>query len=109
MNRFLTELAGLYEKSKEGGKGRSVTLTMKRSDLKPRTKKGKKKAKAENKDKEDDSFSCLVRASDGKKKISTVVSVKDHVYFLSACNTICKAHMDALKRKERSKRKGKKK
>jgi len=29
------------------------------------------------------------------------------MYFQSACNTICKAHMDALKRKARAKKKGK--
>ena len=108
VNRFLTELAGLYEKCKEGAGNKSVSLTMKRSDLKPRTRKARAKSKREDRDKEDDSYGCLVRAKHGKKKISTVVSAKDHLYFLSACNTICKAHMDALKRRERSKKKAKK-
>lgn len=109
VNRFLTELAGLYEKCKEGTAGKAVSLTMKRSDLKPRTRKAKASAKMEDKDKVDDSFNCLVRAKHGKKKISTVVSAKDHLYFLSACNTICKAHMDALKKRKREKKKKAKK
>jgi len=110
VNRFLTELAGLYEKCKEGTAGKAVTLTMKRSDLKPRTRRAKAKAKVEDKDKENsdsDEYSCLVRAKHGKRKISTVVSAKDHLYFLNACNTICKAHMDALKRRDKKKKKKK--
>mmetsp|Transcript_10646 Transcript_10646/g.27301 ORF Transcript_10646/g.27301 Transcript_10646/m.27301 type:complete len:117 (-) Transcript_10646:1302-1652(-) len=111
VNRFLTELARLYEKCKEGGegKGKAVSLTMKRSDLKPRkAKKGKEK---DGKDggEAGSEFSCLVRAAYGKKKISTAVSAKDHLYFLSACNTICKAHMDSLKRREKKKKNKKKK
>ncbi|QDZ23947.1 signal recognition particle protein Srp14 [Chloropicon primus] len=108
VNRFLTELAGLYEKCKEGKAGKAVSLTMKRTDLKPKTRKQKKNKDEEKGESGKDSYCCLVRAKHGKKKISTIVSAKDHLYFLSACNTICKAHMDALKRRDRSKRKAKK-
>jgi signal recognition particle subunit SRP14 len=107
VNRFLTELASLYQKCKVGEGGKSVSLTMKRSSLKPRTRKQKKTA-ANKKEKAGETFVCLVRASLGKKKVSTVVNAEDHLYFLNSCNTICKAHMDALKQKDRSKKKNKK-
>ena len=50
---------------------------------------------------------CLVRATDGKKKISSHVRGKDVVRFQMSLNTIQRANMDALKRKEKNKSKGK--
>jgi len=100
VNRFLTELARLYEEGKKGGK--AVTLSMKRTDL--RGKRKKKKTGSGASDGDEKCF-CLVRAVHGKKKISTLVSSKDQTYFQNACNTICKAHIDSLKRKDRSRRK----
>lgn len=63
--------------------------------------------------------SCLVRATDGKVKFSTTVrfvmevsrselptqvKAKDTVRFHLALTTIMKAHMDSLKKREKSKR-----
>lgn len=42
---------------------------------------------------------CLVRASDGKTKISTAVSAKDHGRFAESYGTILRAQMDGLKKK----------
>ena len=49
-------------------------------------------------------YKCLVRATDGrKKKISTVVSGKELVKFQDSFETILKANMDNLKKRERKK------
>ncbi|GJN01717.1 hypothetical protein PR202_ga19000 [Eleusine coracana subsp. coracana] len=64
-DRFLSELTSMYEKSTEKG---SVWVTMKRSSLKNKAQL----QKMEKKGKEVE-YRCLVRASDGKKSISTSV------------------------------------
>eukprot|EP01018_Ginkgo_biloba_P012829 Gb_00267 [translate_table: standard] len=50
----------------------------------------------------------LVRATDGKKVINTMLSAKNHQRFQAAYATVLKAHMDALKKRERKDRKDKK-
>lgn len=52
-------------------------------------------------------YHCLVRATTDKRKIATVVTAKDQPRFQESYNTILKAHMDALKKRE--KKKGEKK
>eukprot|EP00890_Picochlorum_soloecismus_P006359 jgi/Picsp_1/6724/NSC_04065-R1_signal recognition particle 14 kda protein len=90
-DKFLTELTRLYDKTKEKG---SVFITMKRSNEKPL--KGKDTSNLE--------YKCLIRATDGrKKKISTVVSGKEVVKFQDSFDTILKANMDNLKKRERKK------
>ncbi|XP_029531169.1 signal recognition particle 14 kDa protein-like isoform X2 [Oncorhynchus nerka] len=44
---------------------------------------------------------CLLRASDGKKKISTVVSTKEVIKFQMAYSNLLRAHMDGLKKKDK--------
>lgn len=88
---FLNELVKLFEKNKQKG---TVFVTMKRTNLKPR------KTRFPDPNAE---FHCLIRATDGKRKISTVVAAKDHVRFQDSYNTILKAHMDALKKREKKK------
>ncbi|KAK6118635.1 hypothetical protein DH2020_047627 [Rehmannia glutinosa] len=46
-------------------------------------------------------YKCLIRATDGKKTISTMVGPKDHQRFQSSYATILKARMTALKKRER--------
>ncbi|KAL0388064.1 UNVERIFIED_CONTAM: Signal recognition particle protein [Sesamum radiatum] len=46
-------------------------------------------------------YRCLIRATDGKKTISTMVGAKDHQRFQSSYATILKARMTALKKRER--------
>eukprot|EP00884_Botryococcus_braunii_P009727 jgi/Botrbrau1/18756/Bobra.0386s0079.1 len=95
-DRFLNELGKLYEKAKDKG---SVNLVFKRSNLKSR--------KSRHPDPEAE-YKCLVRASDGKKKISTAVPEKEQFRFQDSLLTILKAHLDGLKKKEKAKPKPKK-
>ncbi|KAI8003560.1 Signal recognition particle 14 kDa protein [Camellia lanceoleosa] len=46
-------------------------------------------------------YRCLIRATDGKKTISTSVGSKDHQHFQASYATILKARMTALKKRER--------
>ncbi|CAO2043773.1 unnamed protein product, partial [Urochloa humidicola] len=96
-DRFLSELTSMYERSTEKG---SVWVTMKRSSLKSKAQL----QKMEKKEKEVE-YRCLVRASDGKKSISTSVSLKDYARFQASYATVLKAHMHALKKRERKDRK----
>eukprot|EP01018_Ginkgo_biloba_P015478 Gb_20640 [translate_table: standard] len=100
---FLTELTKMYERNRDKG---SVWVTLKRSDLQ---RKKKRKLDGEAGDRQGSAdYRCLVRATDGKKVISTTLSAKDHQRFQAAYATVLKAHMDALKKRERKDRKDKK-
>ncbi|XP_032811708.1 signal recognition particle 14 kDa protein isoform X1 [Petromyzon marinus] len=44
---------------------------------------------------------CLLRASDGKKKISTVISSKEVNKFQMAYSSLLRANMDGLKKKDK--------
>ncbi|XP_073683582.1 signal recognition particle 14 kDa protein-like [Garra rufa] len=44
---------------------------------------------------------CLLRASDGKTKISTVISTKEVIKFQMAYSNLLRAHMDGLKKKDK--------
>ncbi|CAJ1073812.1 PREDICTED: signal recognition particle 14 kDa protein [Xyrichtys novacula] len=65
---FLTELTRLFQKCRASG---SVVITLKKYD--GRTKPVPRKGHSESFEPAD--TKCLLRASDGKKKISTVVSL----------------------------------
>lgn len=94
---FLNELHKLFERKKKGG---SIWITMKRSNQKPlRSKKQQgKEAAAEE-------YKCLIRATDGKKKISTTVSAAEYLKFQSSYALIMRAHIDGLKKREKAKSK----
>lgn len=47
---------------------------------------------------------CIVRATDGKKKLACAVAAGDHVRFQMDVFTVVKASMDALKKPKRTKR-----
>ncbi|XP_042481736.1 signal recognition particle 14 kDa protein [Macadamia integrifolia] len=94
---FLNELTSMYERSTEKG---SVWVTLKHSSLKSKVKRNKMKSAGEAIE-----YRCLVRATDGKKTISTSVSAKDHQRFQASYATILKAHMHALKKRERKDKK----
>ncbi|KAH0887378.1 hypothetical protein HID58_063474 [Brassica napus] len=97
LDPFLNELTSMFEKSKEKG---SVWLTLKRSSLKSKLQKRKLSAAGESIE-----YRCLIRATDAKKTISTSVGAKDHQRFQAPYATILKAHMTALKKRERKDRK----
>ncbi|CAI5964208.1 unnamed protein product [Closterium sp. NIES-65] len=50
-------------------------------------------------------YRCVVRATDGKRKISTLLGPREHAKFQAAYALVLKAHMDSLKRKEKRERK----
>eukprot|EP00873_Tetraselmis_striata_P024327 jgi/Tetstr1/444591/TSEL_032441.t1 len=89
-DEFLNELHKLYARNKETG---SVYVTMKRSALKPHTKRFANQA--------EEDHCCLVRATDGKRKFSTTLGPGDNSKFQASYHTILKANMDALKKKDK--------
>ncbi|XP_066349460.1 signal recognition particle 14 kDa protein-like [Miscanthus floridulus] len=96
-DRFLSELTSMYERSTEKG---SVWVTMKRSTLKSKAQLQKTEKKGQEVE-----HRCLIRASDGKKSISTSVSLKEYAKFQASYATVLKAHMHALKKRERKDKK----
>lgn len=95
---FLTELTKMFQKSRNTG---TVTLTMKRYDgrTKPKPRKGGHVEPVE--------YKCLVRASLGNKKLSTVVNQKDVNKFQMAYTNLLKGNMDGLKKKDKKSGKSK--
>eukprot|EP01132_Coremiostelium_polycephalum_P005034 gene5034-6264_t len=98
---FLNSLHKLYQTSKEKG---SVWVTMKNyvnSDSNPGLKKPDRvpvqPGEEENK--------CLMRACNGKKKISTIVLAKDIVTFQQSYKNILLVNFDNLKKVPKDKKK----
>eukprot|EP00697_Spironema_sp_BW2_P003971 gnl/Spiro4/15353_TR8256_c0_g1_i1.p1 gnl/Spiro4/15353_TR8256_c0_g1~~gnl/Spiro4/15353_TR8256_c0_g1_i1.p1 ORF type:complete len:127 (+),score=29.93 gnl/Spiro4/15353_TR8256_c0_g1_i1:57-383(+) len=83
---FLGALQALYTKRRGVG---SVFLTMKRYI--PHTPTGPHATETK----------VLIRATDSKKKISTLVGAREHVSFQIQLGNLLKANYDALKKKER--------
>ncbi|GAB1601321.1 signal recognition particle 14 kDa protein-like [Argonauta hians] len=98
---FLSELTRLFQRSKTTG---SLNITMKRYD--GRTKP---KPKHEQTTHESQEYKCLLRASLGNKKISTVVNQKDINKFQMAYINVLKGNMDGLKKRDKKSAKGKSK
>ncbi|KAJ7980650.1 Signal recognition particle 14 kDa protein [Quillaja saponaria] len=97
LDPFLNELTSMFERSTEKG---SVWVTLKRSSLKSKVQRNKLTTAGEAID-----YRCLIRATDAKKTISTSVGSKDHQRFQASYATILKAHMTALKKRERKEKK----
>ncbi|XP_008790598.1 signal recognition particle 14 kDa protein-like isoform X1 [Phoenix dactylifera] len=94
---FLNELTSMYERNQEKG---SVWVTLKHSSMKSKAKRKKMETEGEAIE-----YRCLVRATDGKKTIATSLSAKDHQKFQASYATVLKAHMNALKKRERKDKK----
>ncbi|KAF5950258.1 hypothetical protein HYC85_012251 [Camellia sinensis] len=90
---FLNELTSMFERSTEKG---SVWVTLKRSSMKSKAQRKKMGMAGD-----EIEYRCLVRATCGKKTISTSVGQKDHQRFQASYATILKARMTALKKRER--------
>uniref|UniRef100_A0A452HEC8 Signal recognition particle 14 kDa protein n=1 Tax=Gopherus agassizii TaxID=38772 RepID=A0A452HEC8_9SAUR len=75
----------------------SVYITLKKYD--GRTKPIPRKGHVEGFEPADNK--CLLRATDGKKKISTVVSSKEVNKFQMAYSNLLRANMDGLKKKDK--------
>lgn len=90
---FLNELTSMFERTTEHG---SVWVTLKHSSDKSKVQRNKMKTAGENIE-----FKCLIRATDGKKTISTMVGPKDHQRFQASYAILLKARLTALKKRER--------
>ena len=102
--QFLTELSKLYQKATSAG---TVAVTMKRYDgrTKPLSRKAKKEA-ASHGPPEPQEYKCLMRASMGSKKISTVVSARDVNKFQLAYSNLLRGNIE-LKKKDKKAAQGK--
>ncbi|TPX31454.1 hypothetical protein SmJEL517_g05179 [Synchytrium microbalum] len=96
---FLTRLGKLFEANKTTG---TVWLTFKR--LTYAKKKETINPPADVLEDPEIEFPCIIRATNGKIKISTLVMAGDLDKFHDALTNLCKVHMDALKKKERVKK-----
>jgi signal recognition particle subunit SRP14 len=94
---FLNELHKLFERNKAAG---SVWITMKRSDQRPRLR-ARAKAGAPPPVTE---LRCLLRATDGKRKISTSLGAAEYAKFQASYALILRAQMDALKKRGKAKK-----
>ncbi len=117
LDGFLNELHKLFERNKDKG---SVWLTMKRSNLQhpgdnprqPRKASKKKKGKAvaakpppPRTSNPDAPLMCLLRATDGKRKISCALAPPDLAKFQRDYAVILRAHtIDALKKRVKPKK-----
>jgi signal recognition particle subunit SRP14 len=101
--QFLTELTKFYQKAHTSG---TVVVTMKRYDgrtkpvPKPNSKNNKKATSSLPLPIEIDEYKCLLRASMGSKKLSTVISPKDLNKFQLAYSNLIRGNIE-LKKKEK--------
>ncbi|KAJ3150822.1 RNA-binding signal recognition particle subunit srp14 [Geranomyces variabilis] len=91
---FLSQLNKLYEKSRQQ---RTVYVTMKRYAY-PQRKDSKALADP------DTEFPCIVRATSGSTKISTLVNPHETERFHQHYTNIAVLHMDSLKKKVKVKK-----
>uniref|UniRef100_A0A673UTW7 Signal recognition particle 14 kDa protein n=1 Tax=Suricata suricatta TaxID=37032 RepID=A0A673UTW7_SURSU len=92
--QFLTELPRLFQKCRLSG---SMFITLKKCD--GRMKRIPRKGSVEGFEPSDNK--CLLRAADGKKQISTVVSSKEVNTFQMAYSNLLRANMDGLKKRDK--------
>ncbi|KAL4566486.1 hypothetical protein LXL04_030602 [Taraxacum kok-saghyz] len=93
LDPFLSELTNMFEHTTEKG---SVWVTLKHSSDKSKVQRDKMESSGKEVE-----FKCLIRATDGKKNISTLVGMKDHQRFQASYATILKARMTSLKKREK--------
>jgi signal recognition particle subunit SRP14 len=110
--QFLSELSKLYQKVKTAG---TVQVTMKRYDgrTKPvptrktnssKTKKGAAAAAPE--PAQPSEYSCLIRATSGSRKISTVIGAKDMNKFQLAYSNLVRGNIELNKKEKKADAKG---
>ena len=98
-DQFLTEMTKLYQRNRLKG---SVWTTMKSSLCLNRPKRN---APILSKEEEKEKRCCLVRCSDGKRKISTRVFSQKAEKFAREFTLVQKASIDGLKETEKKKKK----
>ncbi|XP_009862302.2 signal recognition particle 14 kDa protein-like [Ciona intestinalis] len=102
---FLTELTILYQKCRTSG---TVYVTMKKYDgrTKPKPKPNNLRSKQKPQQVQAPIEGlCLIRATNGKKKLSTVVNAKDINKFQMAYTSVLRANLDGLKKHGKKKSK----
>ncbi|XP_012372919.1 signal recognition particle 14 kDa protein-like [Octodon degus] len=92
--QFLTELTRLFQKCRVPD---SVFITLKKYD--GQTRAIPKKGSVEGCEPADNN--CVLRAKDGKKKISTVGSSTEASKFQMAYSNLLRANMDGLKKRDK--------
>nr|CAB3266569.1 signal recognition particle 14 kDa protein-like [Phallusia mammillata] len=93
---FLTELTTLYQKCRTSG---TVYVTMKKYDGRTKPKpRPNTKSKQRSQPQAPIEGLCLIRATNGKKKLSTVVNAKDINRFQMAYTSVLRANLDGLKK-----------
>ncbi|TPX48975.1 hypothetical protein SeMB42_g00959 [Synchytrium endobioticum] len=111
---FLTQLGKLFEGTKANG---TVWITFKRLTWKTKaeriaeteTSSEGQLAGATTETDDNKEYSCMVRATNGKTKLATVIQPADVEKFHDELTNLCRVHMDALKKRERIKKPKKKK
>ncbi|XP_071707408.1 signal recognition particle 14 kDa protein-like [Rutidosis leptorrhynchoides] len=83
----------MFEHTTEKG---SVWVTLKHSSDKSLVQRNKMASAGKELE-----YKCLIRATDSKRNISTLVGTKDHQRFQASYATILKAHMTSLKKREK--------
>jgi signal recognition particle subunit SRP14 len=103
-DQFLSELTKLYQKIKTKG---TVQVTMKRYDgrTKPVATRTKTKKAAESAPLPSE-YSCLIRATCGSKKISTVIGAKDMNKFQLAYSNLLRGNIELKKKEKKTDSKG---
>ena len=87
---FLHALTKMFQSNRSSG---SVNITLKKHD--GRTTRHKPQQPIEN--------LCLIRASDNRTKLSTVISSKEVTKFQMSYATLLRGNMDSLKKHDKSK------
>ncbi|KAL1919342.1 uncharacterized protein VTP21DRAFT_2035 [Calcarisporiella thermophila] len=103
-DEFLDHLNKMYEISRTSG---TVFVTMKR--LLPKQSSATSDVNMTSNLEEDNEYQCLVRAVLKKHKISTLVQSSDSVRFQGAYMNVLRTNLTALKKKDRTKDKERKK
>ncbi|XP_057304049.1 signal recognition particle 14 kDa protein-like [Hydractinia symbiolongicarpus] len=101
---FLTQLTALFNKSKTQG---TVYVTMKQYHGETKPKPRNLKTSDPNPHATGEPR-CLFRATNGKKKLSTIVMHKDVNKFQLAYASLLKTNIDSLKKRDRKSKKNKK-
>lgn len=93
---FLLALTKLFQNNRAGG---SVRVVLKKYS--GRTTRSKPQHPADN--------LCIIRASDNKSKVSTIISNKEVTKFQMSYATLLRGNMDSLKKHDKSKERREKK
>ncbi|PHJ23652.1 signal recognition particle 14 kda [Cystoisospora suis] len=96
---FLAELGSLYEQSRSEGRG-SVWITIKRTFPELDGVRGLRRKRALQNEEASHAMTCLVRATNGKRKISTQVHPESMAHFSNSLMGVIRVSADEIRPKE---------